>query len=176
MPKISDLSKFDFQSIVNSVKSIISSDSGTPKVPEGDLIGSKMVTISTLLQEATKHQEQAARDLTQVNNLINELYKDLELFRKLQEELKKQEAELAQAKAAATAAPAGSEVKTTAEPSTTQTTATSDKDILGERVGTSSSELKSSGIDIKAEDEALKKKDQSPFDPTRGTSKPSDHD
>ncbi|MBA2655167.1 MAG: hypothetical protein H0U71_08925 [Gammaproteobacteria bacterium] len=90
MPKIPDFSKFDLQSIVNSVKSIITPES-TPNVAEGDAIGGKIVQISTLLQSAADHQAKAAKELTHINNLLNELYKDLEAFRKLEAELKQQQ-------------------------------------------------------------------------------------
>lgn len=94
MPKIPDFSKLDLQSIVNSVKSIISPEGVTPRVAEGDPIGVKIVQISTLLQNTANSQAQAAKDLTKINNLLNELYKDLEAFRKLEAELRqKQQAE-----------------------------------------------------------------------------------
>ncbi len=93
MPKIPDFSKFDLQSIVNSVKSIINPEA-TPNVAEGDPIGAKIVQISTLLQSVANSQEQSAKDLHRINSLLNDLYRDLEQFRKLEAELhQKQQAE-----------------------------------------------------------------------------------
>lgn len=86
MPKLPDFSKFDLQSIVNSVKSIITPEAGTPNVSPGDPIGTKIVQVSTLLQSLARTHAQSAKDLTQINNLLNELYKDLEAFRTLQKE------------------------------------------------------------------------------------------
>lgn len=93
MPKIPDFSKFDLQSIVNSVKSIINPES-TPNVTEGDPIGAKIVEISSLLQGVANTQEKNAKDLHKINSLLNGLYKDLEQFRKLEAEIhQKQQAE-----------------------------------------------------------------------------------
>ncbi len=119
MPKIPDFSKFDLQSIVNSVKSIINPEPTTPKVAEGDPIGTKVVQISTLLQNLTHTHAQAAKDLTEVNNLLNELYKDLEVFRKLEAEMRlKQQAE---ARAAASTQDPQSKAETTPHPTSTST-------------------------------------------------------
>ena len=93
MPKIPDFSKFDLQSIVNSVKSIINPEIGTPNVSEGDPIGAKIVAISTLLQNVVNAHAQSAKDLTQINNSLNELYKDLESFRKLESEFRQKQSE-----------------------------------------------------------------------------------
>jgi hypothetical protein len=91
MPKIPDFSKFDFQNIVSSVKSIINPEISAPKVTEGDPIGTKIVQISTLLQSVSHSQSQSTKDLAHINNLLNELYKDLEVFRKLEAELKQKQ-------------------------------------------------------------------------------------
>lgn len=81
MPKIPDFSKFDLQSIVNSVKSILNPESATPPVAENDSLGKKIEKISLLLQNTAKQQAQSAKDLAQANGLLNALYKDLEEIR-----------------------------------------------------------------------------------------------
>lgn len=87
MSKIPDFSKFDFQGIVNSVKSMINPET-TPNVAEGDPIGSKIVQISSLLKNVASIQTQSTKDLNNINRLLNELYKDLEAFRQLETELR----------------------------------------------------------------------------------------
>ena len=95
MPKIPDFSKFDLQSIVNSVKTMINPETGTPNVTEGDPIGTKIVEISTLLQSVSAAHAQSGKDLNKINGLLSELYRDLEAFRKLESELhQKQQAEV----------------------------------------------------------------------------------
>jgi hypothetical protein len=123
MPKIPDFSKFDFQSIVNSVKSIINPESSVLKGAEsGDPIGTKIVKINALLKETANAHAQSAKDLAQINSLLNELYRDLESFRKLEAEFRqKQHAEQVQATQSTatrtTAAPgAGASSQETATP------------------------------------------------------------
>lgn len=102
MPKIPDFSKFDLQSIVNSVKTIIGAES-TPKVTEGDPIGTKIVEISKLLQSVASMQSQSSKDLTKINDLLNGLYRDLEAFRKLEQEIRqKEQAQATQTQSSAT--------------------------------------------------------------------------
>jgi hypothetical protein len=86
MAKIPDFSKFDFQGIVNSVKSIINPELTPPNVTPGDPIGAKIVQISNLLQKTADAHAQSAKDLTEIHNLLNSLYTDLETFRKIRAE------------------------------------------------------------------------------------------
>lgn len=79
MPKIPDFSKFDLQSIVNSVKSMINPEI---KVPEGDFIGAKIVEVTKLIQDVSNMHAQAAKDLNKVNDILTSLYRELEVFRK----------------------------------------------------------------------------------------------
>jgi hypothetical protein len=91
-----DFSKFDLQGIMNSVKQILNPEGGaTPKAPEGDPIGAKVVQIMTLLRGVADSHAQSSKDLSQAHGLFGELYKDLEIFRKLQAEMQqKQQADL----------------------------------------------------------------------------------
>jgi hypothetical protein len=82
MPKIPDFSKLDFQGIVNSLKSVLSSEPTTPTVTPGDPVGEKIVEISTLIKNVVKEQTQCAKDLSRINDLLNNLYQDVEKFRK----------------------------------------------------------------------------------------------
>jgi hypothetical protein len=121
MPKIPDFSKFDFQNIVNSVKSIINPESSILKGAESDPIGAKILNINTLLKDVANAHAKSAKDLAQINHLLNELYRDLESFRKLEAEFRqKQHAEQAQATATGTTATPGTGASSqeTATPST----------------------------------------------------------
>jgi hypothetical protein len=82
MAKIPDFSKFDLQGIINSVKSIVSPETITPNVPEGDPIGTKILAINALIQNVSHAHTQSAKDLGKINILLNELYQDLEATRK----------------------------------------------------------------------------------------------
>jgi hypothetical protein len=106
MAKLPDFSKFDLQGIMNSVKSILNPET-TPRVTEGDPIGAKIVQISTLLQSVATAHSQSGKDLTQINNLLNELYKDLEAFRKLEAEIRQKVSPQEAAGAAQTTASGG---------------------------------------------------------------------
>lgn len=151
MPKIPDFSKFDFQSIVNSVKSIINPEGTTPNVVEGDPIGAKIVEISNLLQTTAQAQAQSAKDLSKINGLLNSLYKDLEAIRKLGEELGEQK-RVADAFKAEQAA----------------SQATSHSSHAGE------STIKAENL--AAEESKLKRQDTSPISPEESTSRPSTKD
>lgn len=74
-----DFKKFDFQDIVNNVKSMISPSGATPQPadPE-DTLGLKMAEMSILLQEMGQVQAEQAKKYAKVNGLLNEV---LELVR-----------------------------------------------------------------------------------------------
>ncbi len=123
MPKMPDFSKFDLQGIVNSIKTIINPEGGAPNVTEGDPIGAKIVQISTLLQTTANAQAQAGKDLTKINTLLNDLYQDLEAFRKLEVELRQKQ----QAQSSA-APPFSNVVETPAETKTSDQSDQSDQE------------------------------------------------
>lgn len=175
MAKIPEF-KFDLQGIVNSVKQMLNPEVGTPKVSEGDPIGTKVVQISTLLQTVANAQAQSAKDLTQINSLLNDLYKDLEVFRKLEAEMRqKQQAEAQAAAATAEASQVkstGQTFETGAAPTTESTSTTSQS--TAQSVNNTVEPQSVNEINLKKEEEKLKRDDQSPLHPTEGTSTPSD--
>ncbi len=83
-PDLSDISKkFDINNIVSSIKSLLNPESATPEVDPDDAIGVKIAQLSLMMQQLAKSQAQQAKDFTAVNQLLNELYKDIETLRNL---------------------------------------------------------------------------------------------
>ncbi|AML49557.1 hypothetical protein AYM02_09725 [Coxiella burnetii] len=72
--------KFDFQGVLNNIKSMISPESNTPSPDPSDAIGMKIAELSVLAQQLTKSHEEQAKELANVNRLLNDLFKDLEAF------------------------------------------------------------------------------------------------
>lgn len=73
--------KFDVNGIINSIKSMINPAGNTPNPNPDDAIGVKIAQLSMLVQQlATAHAEQA-KELSKVNKLLNELFKDIETLR-----------------------------------------------------------------------------------------------
>ncbi|GEM_PF-2993175 len=87
MAKKPDLSeftkKFDLNSIVGGIKSLLSSESESevPQVDPSDAIGAKIAQLSLMTQQMAKTHEQLAKDFSMASHLLNELYKDLEALR-----------------------------------------------------------------------------------------------
>lgn len=87
MPKFPDFSeltkKFDFQGIMDNVKSAINQLSQvTPKpAPEGDEIAAQFVTLIEKVQRIAKIQAEQAKEIAQVNLMLNELYREVDVFR-----------------------------------------------------------------------------------------------
>ena len=81
-PDFSELTKkFDFNSIVGGIKSLLNQESETPQADPSDAIGVKIAQLSLMTQQMAKTHEQLAKDFTSVSHLLNELYKDLEALR-----------------------------------------------------------------------------------------------
>lgn len=76
------LKKFDIQGIINSVKSMISPEGNIPNVNPDDAIGMKIAQLSTLVQQLANAQAEQVKELTQINKLLNGLFKDIEALRK----------------------------------------------------------------------------------------------
>ena len=70
--------KFDLQGILNNIKSMINPESNTPNPDPSDIIGMKIAELSILAQQLAKAHERHAKELTKVNRLLNQLFKDLE--------------------------------------------------------------------------------------------------
>ena len=77
--------KFDFQSILNNIKSMISLEGATPNPNPDDAIGMKIAELSVLTQRLIKAHEKQAKELTKMNLLLNDLFKDIETLRNLPE-------------------------------------------------------------------------------------------
>lgn len=75
-------SKFDLQSILNNIKSMINPESSTPDVKSSnDAIGMKVVELSLLVQQLAKKCTEQAKEFNKVNELLNDLFKDIEVLR-----------------------------------------------------------------------------------------------
>ncbi|MBW5802911.1 hypothetical protein FIV31_06035 [Coxiella endosymbiont of Ornithodoros amblus] len=73
--------KFDFQGVLDNIKSMISPESNTPSPDPSDAIGMKIAELSVIAQQLTKSHEEQAKELSNVNRLLSDLFKDLEAFR-----------------------------------------------------------------------------------------------
>lgn len=73
--------KFDFQCIVNNIKSIIRPEVATPNQGSGDPIGIKIAELSVLAQRLKKAHEEQEKELIKMNRLLNGLFRDIETLR-----------------------------------------------------------------------------------------------
>ncbi len=90
-PDFSELTKkFDLNSLVGGIKSLLNPEEESPNVDPNDAIGVKIAQLSMMAQQMSKVLEQQARDFAIMNQLFNDLYKDLEALRN---EAKKESAE-----------------------------------------------------------------------------------
>jgi len=81
-PDLTNLkNKLNVNSIMDSLKSMINPSAGVPEVDPDDDLGLKVVEISTLLKEMTNAQEEQAKNLKKVNELLNVAFKDIEQLR-----------------------------------------------------------------------------------------------
>lgn len=73
--------KFNFQNIVNDLKSMISPTGNTPQPDPSDALGIKLARLSVMAQELqTEHLEQGKK-FAEMNALFNEVYQSLEAMR-----------------------------------------------------------------------------------------------
>ncbi len=81
-PNFSELGKkFNIQGLVDNVKSMVNPEGNTPQVQMGDVLGEKMASLSLLLQRSSKTLNEQAQALTEANQMLNDLFKDLEVMR-----------------------------------------------------------------------------------------------
>ena len=81
-----DIKKFDLNSLVNSVKSMISPDGATPEpADENDQLGLKMAELSILLQELSQAQAEHSKKLTQANQMLNEVFRLVRAEKEIEE-------------------------------------------------------------------------------------------
>ena len=73
--------KFDFQCIVNNIKSIIRPEVMTSNQDSGDAIGIKIAELGVLTQRLKKAHEEQEKELIKMNRLLNGLFKDIEMLR-----------------------------------------------------------------------------------------------
>lgn len=82
-PDLSELTKkFDLNSIVGGIRSLLNAEVETPQADPSDAIGTKLAQLSLMMQQMAQTHEQLAKDLAAATHLFNELYKDLEALRK----------------------------------------------------------------------------------------------
>ncbi len=81
-PDFSELTKkFDLNSIVGGIKSLLNPEEESPNVDPNDAIGVKIAQLSLMAQQLSKMLEQQSKDFVIMNQLLNDLYKDLEALR-----------------------------------------------------------------------------------------------
>ncbi len=81
-PDLSELTKkFDLNSIVGGIKSLLNPESEIPTVDPSDAIGTKIAQLSLMMEQMSKIQAQQAKDFAIASHLLNDLYKDLEALR-----------------------------------------------------------------------------------------------
>lgn len=81
-PDLSELAKkFDLNSIVGGIKSLLAQEAEIPQVDPSDSIGTKIAQLGLMTQQMAKTHEQLAKDFSTATHLLNELYKDLEAVR-----------------------------------------------------------------------------------------------
>jgi hypothetical protein len=81
-PDFSELTKkFDINSLVGGIKSLLNQGSEIPQADPSDAIGVKITQLSLMTQQMAKVHEQLAQDFTTASRLLNDLYKDLEALR-----------------------------------------------------------------------------------------------
>ncbi|MBS0350602.1 MAG: hypothetical protein JSR33_05335 [Proteobacteria bacterium] len=73
--------KFDLNNIVGQIKSLLNPEGETPQVDPSDAIGAKIAQLSLMAQQIAHMHEQLARDFKAANQLLNDLFKDLEALR-----------------------------------------------------------------------------------------------
>ena len=81
LPDFSKLGKFDLQSLVDNVKSMITPGSQIPPGMEDDPMGAKLILIQAALQNLAQIQEQQQQELAKVNALLAALFKDLDALK-----------------------------------------------------------------------------------------------
>lgn len=81
-PDLSELTKkFDLNSLVGGIKSLLNPESEVPQVDPSDAIGAKIAQLSLMMDQMSKIQKQQSRELANASQLLNDLYKDLEALR-----------------------------------------------------------------------------------------------
>ncbi len=73
--------KFDMNSIMSSLKSMINPEMDTPEPVDSDELGNRMKDISTRLQTLAKQHAKQTQILYELNHLVNGVYSDLEQLR-----------------------------------------------------------------------------------------------
>lgn len=74
--------KFDFNSILDNLKSMINPAAGTPDVDPDDDLGVKIAQASVLLKEMVQHEHEHVKNMNQLNELLNAIYLDVDALRK----------------------------------------------------------------------------------------------
>ena len=73
--------KFDLNSIVGSLKSMINPAGGVPVVDPDDALGMKVAQITTLLKQTSDAQTEQVKNINQVTQLLNAAFLDIQKLR-----------------------------------------------------------------------------------------------
>lgn len=73
--------KFNFQNIVNDIKSMISPAGDTPQPDSSDALGIKLARLSVMAQELQAEHLEQGKKFAEMNALFNEVYQSLEAMR-----------------------------------------------------------------------------------------------
>ncbi len=106
MSEKSNAPKFNFQGIVDNLKTMINPDAETPMPVDGDQLGKKLQSISLGLQELSEQHAQQTQNLNDLNHQVNELFNDIEQLRQQTNDVNPVAAATAAPKAEAQPAPA----------------------------------------------------------------------
>lgn len=80
------MNKFDVNGIINSIKSMINPEGNTPNPDPDDAVGVKIAQLSTMVQQLAHTHAEQSKELTKVNKILNDLFKDIEALRNLPEQ------------------------------------------------------------------------------------------
>lgn len=78
---LSKLKKLNVSGLVSDIKSMINPAGGTPQVDPEDDLGLKIAEVTTLLTQMAHDQEEHAKHLRKVNELLNVAFQDIKKLR-----------------------------------------------------------------------------------------------
>lgn len=80
--------RFDINSLIGNIKSIINPTGNTPNPDPEDTIGLKIAELSVMMQELQQAYSEQGQHLNKINKLFNEVYEHLQALRAKQTEKK----------------------------------------------------------------------------------------
>jgi len=73
--------KFDFDKILNSIKSMLGAEGSSIQVDVNDDLGNKIVQIKQLTRELSQSHLRLSKDFVKIDHLLAEVFKDIEDLR-----------------------------------------------------------------------------------------------